>query len=513
MADSSTTITAPRLELRGISKRFGGVQALTNADFSVRPGSVHALIGENGAGKSTLIRIISGAEVPDAGVIMFDGEPVTAGSTVGALNLGIETVYQEPQLFDELTVVENVYIGRELTQGIRIDWRKATDEVADLLDVIGLPQKYIRVPVGELSIAEKQQVSIAKALARDASVLILDEPSAILSDAEIDRLFAVIRALVAKGVSVIYISHRLDELSRIADEITVMRDGRTIETRPAGELSVRRMAELMVGGVLTGDRMERKPPDPEPFLELDRLSAGSRFRDISFSIRRGEIVGLYGLVGSGAGDVASALYGILAPSGGSMTLGGRRVDPRSPAHAQRLGIALLPANRKAQGMFSFQSIAFNISVGHLRFFSRAHFLVNRRSETRTARDLIRQLSIRTPDEKTPISAMSGGNAQKVVLARQLVGRPRLLVLVEPTQGVDIGAKEEIHRIIAELADQRSAVLVATSDLTEVMGLCDSILVVRAGTITAKFGPETTQVDVLTAAAGESQDPTPDGRTP
>ncbi|WP_342023543.1 sugar ABC transporter ATP-binding protein [Arthrobacter citreus] len=509
MADPSTT-AAPRLELQGISKRFGGVHAITRADLSVRPGTVHALIGENGAGKSTLIRIISGAEVPDTGTIHFNGEPVSAGSTVGAMNLGIETVYQEPQLFDELTVVENVYIGRELTTGIRIDWRKATAEVAELLDVIGLPQKYIRVPVGELSIAEKQQVSIAKALARDASVLILDEPSAILTDAEIDRLFGVIRNLVRKGVSVIYISHRLDELARIADEITVMRDGQTITTRPAAELSVREMAELMVGGVLNQDRTGRKPPDPEPFLRLEGLSAAGRFEDISFDVRPGEIVGLYGLVGSGAGDIASALYGVLDTSGGSIFLGGRRVDPQSPGHAQRLGVGLLPANRKAQGMFSFQSIAFNISVGHLRSFSRGHLVMNRRRETGTARDLIRRLSIRTPDEKTPISAMSGGNAQKVVLARQLVGRPPVLVLVEPTQGVDVGAKEEIHRIVAELADSKSAVLIVTSDLTEVLGLCDKILVVRAGTVAAEFGPDTSQVNVLAAAAGDTSPPPPQG---
>ena len=326
MADPPTT-AAPRLELQGISKRFGGVHAITRADLSVRPGSVHALIGENGAGKSTLIRIISGAEVPDTGTIHFNGEPVSAGSTVGAMNLGIETVYQEPQLFDELTVVENVYIGRELTTGIRIDWRKATAEVAELLDLIGLPQKYIRVPVGELSIAEKQQVSIAKALARDASVLILDEPSAILTDAEIDRLFGVIRNLVRGGVSVIYISHRLDELARIADEITVMRDGQTITTRPAADLTVREMAELMVGGALNQNRTQRTPPDPEPFLRLEELSAAGRFEDISFDVRPGEIVGLYGLVGSGAGDIASALYGVLDTSGGSIFLGGRRVDP------------------------------------------------------------------------------------------------------------------------------------------------------------------------------------------
>lgn len=512
MADPSPP-AAPRLELRGISKRFGGVHAITHADFSVRPGSVHALIGENGAGKSTLIRIISGAEVPDAGSIWFNGEPVAAGSTVGAMDLGIETVYQEPQLFDELTVVENVYIGRELTAGPRIDWRRATAEVADLLEVIGLPQKYLRVPVGELSIAEKQQVSIAKALARDASVLILDEPSAILTDAEIDRLFGVIRSLVRNGVSVIYISHRLDELARIADEVTVMRDGQTITTRPAAELTVRRMAELMVGGVLNQDRSERTPPDPEPFLRLEGLSAVGRFEDISFAVRPGEIVGLYGLVGSGAGDIASALYGVLETSGGSIFLGGRREDPQSPGHAQRLGVGLLPANRKAQGMFSFQSIAFNISVGHLRAFSRGHLLMNRRSEADTARDLIRRLSIRTPDEKTPISAMSGGNAQKVVLARQLVGRPPVLVLVEPTQGVDVGAKEEIHRIIAELAEAKSAVLIVTSDLTEVLGLCDRILVVRAGSVAAEFGPDATQVDVLTAAAGNASPPSPQGAHP
>ncbi|GAA4945831.1 sugar ABC transporter ATP-binding protein [Actinoplanes utahensis] len=491
----------PRLRLTAISKRFGAVRAIQHADFTVRAAKVHALVGENGAGKSTMIKIVAGAETADTGEIEFDGVPVGMKDTAAAIALGIATVYQEPQLFPELTVAENIFLGREITKTGRVDWAAQNARVVELLDLLGLPERYATAEVGTLSVAEQQQVSIAKALASDAKVLILDEPSAILTDAEIEVLFGVVRRLTAAGVAVVYISHRLDELFRIADEVTVMRDGRTIGTYPIKDLTVRQIAHLMVGEELSDARPHRVVPEGPAVLELSGLTRAGKFRDVDVRVRAGEIVALYGLVGSGVSEIAACVYGIDHATSGDLRLGGASVRIRNPEHAQRLGVALLPANRKVEGMFGFQSIAFNISAGHLRLLSRFGVWVDRARERSEALRLIERLAVRTPHERQPISAMSGGNAQKVVLARQLVERPKVLVLAEPTQGVDVGAKEEIHRLITELAEEGTAVLVVTSDLPEALRIADRIQVVRGGTTTDEFGPDASQVDLLAAAAG------------
>ncbi|MGY1707811.1 sugar ABC transporter ATP-binding protein [Geodermatophilus sp. SYSU D00697] len=492
---------AERLSVTGVSKRYGAVRAIRHADMTVRAGRVHALVGENGAGKSTLIKILSGAATADTGRITFEGEPVTISSTADAIALGIATVYQEPQLFPDLTVAENVFTGREITRRGRVDWTAQNARVVELLELIGLPARYATVPVSELSIAEQQQVSIAKALVGNAKVLILDEPSAILTDAEIEVLFGVVRRLASTGVAIIYISHRLDELFVIADEVTVMRDGQTLGTWPIEELSVRRVVELMVGGILEDTPPAHTVPDAPPRLVLEDLSCEGEYAHVDVAVRPGEIVTLYGLIGSGAAEVAEAVYGMRRATGGRMLLDGRPIAPSSPRAAKKLGIALLPANRKLQGLFSFQSIAFNISAGHLPLLSKLGTWMDRRRERQVARDFIARLSVKTPHERQPVSAMSGGNAQKVVLARQLVERPRVLVLAEPTQGVDVGAKEEIHRIVRSLADEGTAVLIVTSDLPEAIRISDRLQVVRAGTTTVEFGPGASQADVLAAAAG------------
>ncbi|WP_036335287.1 sugar ABC transporter ATP-binding protein [Modestobacter caceresii] len=499
-----TPSTPTRLSVSGVSKRFGAVRAIRHADMAVQPGTVHALVGENGAGKSTLIKILAGAETADTGTITFDGAPVTISSTHDAMALGIATVYQEPQLFSELTVAENVFTGRELTRGGRVDWAAQNAKVVELLDLLGLPARYATATVGGLSIAEQQQVSIAKALAGDAKVLILDEPSAILTDREVEVLFGVVRRLTAAGVSIIYISHRLDELFVIADEVTVMRDGQTIGTHPIADLSVRQIVELMVGGILDDARPDRTVPPGDPRLELRGLGLTGHFHDVDVDIRAGEIVALYGLIGSGVAEIGATVYGMARATAGTVLVDGEEVRPRSPREAKDLGIALLPADRKQQGLFSFQPISFNISAGHLPLLSKLRVWVDRRREREVARSMISRLSVKTPHERQAVSALSGGNAQKVVLARQLVDRPRVLVLAEPTQGVDVGAKEEIHRIITQLADEGTAVLIVTSDLAEAIRIADRLQVVRAGTTTAEFGPGATQVDVLAAAAGAEE---------
>jgi ABC-type sugar transport system ATPase subunit len=484
-----------RLSVTGISKRYGAVRAIRNADMTVQPGTVHALVGENGAGKSTLIKILSGAATADTGQTTFDGETVSIGTTADAIALGIATVYQEPQLFPDLTVAENVFTGREITRRGRVDWSAQNSRVVELLELIGLPARYATVPVSELSIAEQQQVSIAKALVTNAKVLILDEPSAILTDTEIEVLFGVVRRLASTGVSIIYISHRLDELFVIADEVTVMRDGQTMGTWPIQELTVRRVVELMVGGVLDDAPVHRTVPDAPALLVLEDLSCTGEYSHVDVAVRPGEIVTLYGLIGSGAAEIAETVYGMRRATGGRLLLDGRPIAPTSPRAAKQLGIALL------KRPCCFRSIAFNISAGHLPLLSRFGTWMDRGRERTVARDFIQRLAVKTPHERQPVSAMSGGNAQKVVLARQLVERPRVLVLAEPTQGVDVGAKEEIHKIVRQLADEGTAVLIVTSDLSEAIRVSDRLQVVRAGTTTVEFGPGATQSDVLAAAAG------------
>ena len=497
-------MTEPRLEMRGIAKRYGGVRAIRHAELTVRPGTVHALVGENGAGKSTLIKILAGAERADAGAIRIDGEDVDIASTADAIGRGIQTVYQEPQLFGELSVAENLFVGREITRGPIVDWSAQAPRMFDLLDLVGLGRDVAAKPLGHLSIAQQQQVSIAKALLDEARILILDEPSAILTDSEIEVLFGVVRRLAADGVSIIYISHRLDELFRIADEVTIMRDGETVATEAIGDLTVRQIAERMVGGVLSSGVRSQGAPG-EPLLELRDLGLDGHFSNVDLEVRAGEIVGLYGLVGSGAAEVGDVVYGMRHATSGSMRLVGDDRPTASPADAKRRGIRMLPANRAAQGAFAFQPIAFNISIGSLGMLSKVRGLLRPRTERALARDLIRRLAVKTPSERQPISAMSGGNAQKVVLARQIVERPELLVLAEPTQGVDVGAKEEIHQIVSSLADEGTAVLVITTDLAEVLRLSDRVIVFRAGRIAAELPPTATQAQVLAAAAGDQEE--------
>lgn len=490
--------------MSGVVKHFGAVRAIRHADLHVRPGSVHALVGENGAGKSTLIKILAGAEYPDKGTIEIDGEVAKYSTTSGAIEAGVATVYQEPQLFGELTVSENIFIGREIEKGGRIDWKAQKAQVDELLELIGLPLQHATRLVDDLSIASKQQVAIAKALAHDAKVLILDEPSAILTDSEIDVLFNVVRRLRDSGVSIIYISHRIDELFRIADDITIMRDGRTVGTHSMEEMTVRSIVETMVGGIEVADKRQADFSGEKTMFEIKNLARGDDFSDVNVSVAKGEIVALYGLVGSGASEIAASIWGMKKATGGEMLLDGEALKPRSPRQVQKKGIALLPGDRKGQGMFGFQTIAFNMSAGSIGLLTRMGIWFDRTKERKIATDLIKRLAVKTPNEKQVIGALSGGNAQKVVLARQLVERPNLLVLEEPTQGVDVGAKEEIHSIITELAESGVSVLVVTTDLPEALRLADRIVVVRSGTTTVTFGPDATQVDVLAAAAGDEE---------
>ncbi len=499
MTESGTLLVS-----RGIRKRYSGVQALRGVDFDVRAGEVHALVGENGAGKSTLIKIISGAEAADAGAVEVGRTPLAAGDTNAALAAGVATVYQEPQLFGELTVAENVFLGRELRRGALIDWGAQRRRVAELLERLGLDPSLADERAADLPVAEQQLVSIAKAFAHEVRVLVLDEPSAILTDQEVQTLFRVIDSVKAEGVGVVYISHRLDELVVVADRVTVLRDGEVVATRPAAELTVRQIAELMVGHALASRQVSRAAPAADPVLEVRGLAVRGAFRGVDMALNRGEVVGLYGLVGSGVNEVARALYGIDPADSGTVTVAGERRRLRSTQDAVRAGVAMLPANRKVQGVFASKSIAFNISIGHLPLLSRLSVMMDRRREKTVAAEFLERIAIKAPGVQSLVGTLSGGNQQKVVLARSLVERPDVLVLEEPTQGVDVGAKDEIHDIVLSLADRGSAVLTVSSDLAELQRLADRVLVMREGEVVGEFPRGASQADLLSAAAGGSE---------
>ncbi|MGQ0637674.1 MAG: sugar ABC transporter ATP-binding protein [Planctomycetaceae bacterium] len=497
MLDSTRLLT-----LSGISKSFGGVQALRGVSFELRAGEVHALVGENGAGKSTLVKIITGAHQPDAGAIELSGAALGPFDPQTARGLGIAAIYQQPALFPDLSVAENISLGLDPPRfWRRIGWTSLRDRAARLLAQVGAhisPE----VEAGRLSMPEQQLVEIARAVACDARVLILDEPTASLSDSEVDRLFAVISRLRSQGVGMIYISHRLEELSRIADRITVLRDGRTVATTGAKEWPRAELIRLMVGRELSAVFPKTDVAAGKVLLETRRLSAAAgKVRDVSLVVRAGEIVGLAGLVGAGRTELARTLFGLTPAERGEILVAGRPQIVDSPASAMALGIAYVPEDRRRHGVILDFSVAANTSLAALGRLSHRG-LFNFRRERRLARSFVDRLAIKTPSIDSPVGHLSGGNQQKVAVARWLVTEPTILILDEPTQGVDVGAKTEIHRLMSELAAQGMGILMITSDLPEALGMSDRIVVMHAGTITGELARgDATQERVLELALG------------
>ncbi|MFP7696519.1 sugar ABC transporter ATP-binding protein [Trueperella sp. LYQ143] len=499
------------LDVQHVDKRYGGVHALKDVSFQVRAGEVHGLVGENGAGKSTLIKMISGAERPDSGEITLLGEPIELGNTVKALEAGISPVYQEPQLFADLTVEENIFLGREHTRAGRVKWNEQHEKVIGLLTDLRLRPEAIQERVGDLSVGEQQLVSIAKAFVTDVKLLILDEPSAILANSDVDRLFDIIRTFTARGIGVIYISHRLDELGEITDRITVLRDGSRIGTYDTHSLTTNEIATLMVGDKFQVEHRDRDQgkKKSEIAVSVRDMRAGKRLASASFNIRRGEILGIYGLIGSGTTEVIRALYGIEPASSGEIEINGKPVTIRSPQAAMRHSITMLPGNRKAQGVFLPKSLSFNLSSSHLGYFSRLG-IFNFGKEKRAMEEAIQRLRIKTRGPHALINELSGGNQQKVVMARQFVQDPYLLLVEEPTQGVDVGAKAEIHSLILEHAAQGNAVLVVSTDLEEIRYLCDRIVVLHNGVSARELPGDCSAAELLAAASGESTAKDPAG---
>jgi rhamnose transport system ATP-binding protein len=470
------------LRATDVAKAYAGVHALTRASLELRAGEVHALVGENGAGKSTLIKILTGAVQPDAGEITLRGEVLSRLTPRSAKSLGIAAIYQQPALFAELTVAENIALGIESTgRWGKVNWRERHRRAAELLRRVGAhidPQ----ASAGELGMAQQQLVEIARALGADATVLILDEPTASLSKDDADNLFRVVRELRADGVGMIYISHRLEELPVIADRVTVLRDGNTIATRTMSEVNREQLIQMMVGRELSSVFPKRTVPIGDAVLELDGVGCRSTgVHDVTFSVRAGEIVGLSGLIGAGRSELARTIFGLTPSDRGEIRVRGRAVRIRCPADAIAQGIAYVPEDRRVHGVVLEMSVCENITLAALRSLSRLGALDFRR-ERELAADYSRRLGVKAPSIRSLVSTLSGGNQQKVALGRWLVTKPVLLVLDEPTQGIDVGAKSEIHALMTELAAGGAAILMISSELPEILGMSDRVAVMHGGTV-------------------------------
>jgi ribose transport system ATP-binding protein len=472
------------LTVTGVVKEFPGVRALDGVDLEVEAGEVHCLLGQNGAGKSTLIKVLSGAHTPDAGRIRWKGEPASFPTPVAALRAGLATIYQELDLVDGLSVAGNVFLGHEPST-LGFSRRGAMNEAAAaLLARLGHPDISPAREVGTLSAAGKQVVSMARALSHDAQLIVMDEPSAVLDGGEVDNLFRVIRQVTAQGVAVIYISHRLEEIRIIGDRVTVLKDGRTVGVG----LPARSTPTADVVRLMTGRSVEYAfPPRPAgagghgELLRVEGLTRPGEFSDVTFSVHGGEIVGLAGLVGSGRSEILETVYGARRAAAGRVTMAGRTLRPGSVRAAIGAGMGLCPEERKSQGLLLFEPVYRNVSVSSLGRYSRAGFVARPR-ELADAAQAIAELNVRPDDPRRVVRTLSGGNQQKVLLARWLLRRCRLLVLDEPTRGVDVGARAELYRLIRNLADSGVGVLLVSSEIPEVLGLADRVLVLREGRV-------------------------------
>ncbi len=495
------TSTTPRLKLINVSKAFPGVQAVRNVSLEAYSHQILALVGENGAGKSTLMNIINGVVQPDSGSILLDGAEVRIDSPRRAQALGITMIHQELALIPELTVGQNMFLGREPSRGGWIDWNELYRQTQQVLDRLGIALS-ARAKIAELSIAEQQLVEIARALSYQARLIALDEPTSSLTDRETEILFRLVRQLRAEGVALIYISHRMEEIFALADRIAVMRDGELITAGPTSEFTPQRVVQLMVGRELQPSASQPAQPRGEPILRATNLAAGKAVRGVSFTLHRGEIVGMAGLVGAGRTNVARLLFGADRLDQGEIWFEGKPIAIRSPRDAIRLGIGLVTEDRKAQGLFLKQSVRNNAGAGLLERLSRFGF-VNFRALTQQVSDLTVRLRVRTPSLNQQVRNLSGGNQQKVIIARWLALQPKVLILDEPTRGVDVGAKADIHALIRELAAQGMAILMISSELPEILAVSDRILVMREGRITAELNrAEATQDRIMQAAVGQ-----------
>jgi rhamnose transport system ATP-binding protein len=492
----------PIFEIEGVSKRFDATQALDDVSLTLYPGEIHGLAGENGAGKSTLIKIMTGIHMADVGMMRVDGGVYAPADAAEAQLLGVAAIYQEPSIFPALTVAENIFIGHQ-GRGWLVNWTTMMSDAENILTKLDIDIDPSMPAVG-LTVAGQQAVEIAKAISLDTRVLIMDEPTASLSGHEVQRLFSQVRKLRDSGVAVLFITHRLEELFEVCDRISVFRDGRHISTRPVAEVTEESLIREMVGRDPSEFFARGEHPDGEVMLRVDSLNLQGKFSDVSFEVRRGEVFGFAGLVGAGRTDVALALFGIAPADTGTVELAGEPVDVRSPSEALARGIAYLSEDRRSRGLSLAQSVSANITLATLARYTTRLGMVDRGAELADAEALSARLDIKTPDMDTPVANLSGGNQQKTMLAKWLNAEPRVLILDEPTRGIDVGAKAEVHSYIDELARSGIAIIMISSDLPEVLAMSDRIAVMREGRLRAIFTKaEATQERVMESAVGVS----------
>ena len=483
------------LEMRNIFKSFGGVNALRDVSFQCRPGTVHALVGENGAGKSTLIKILAGALLPDSGEIIFKGQKHQSFSTRKALNSGISVIYQELALVSQMTVAENIFLGREPRKyfGI-VDKKRLKIEAKKLLKQLGF-EVDMDMEVGEMTVAYQQMVEIAKALSKNADLIIMDEPSAILAGHELEQLFLIIESLKKRGVTIIYISHRLEEVFRIANEVTILKDGQLVGTKPIKDMSRGELVKMMVGRTLEEVFPVSFNQLGNPVLQVEEISTKTILNQVSFNLREGEILGVAGMVGSGRTELARAIFGADPLTSGTIKIKGQDVVFKNPADAIRSKISLVPEDRKYHGLFTKLSILNNITLPILSKISRWGFTDKKKENEIVERE--RQIhSIDMTSGNQEVQYLSGGNQQKVVLSKSLQTIPEVIIMDEPTRGVDVGAKFEIYQLIRQLNKDGIAILMISSELPEILGLSDRILVMREGKIVAELTPNETNEEMI-----------------
>jgi rhamnose transport system ATP-binding protein len=502
LPDSAATGAAsPVVELRGVRHGFEGVQALRGVSFEVGAGEVVGLIGENGAGKSTLVKILTGVLQPDEGSLLLHGEPVRFASPRAARHAGIAAMYQEPLIFPDLSVAENIFVGRQPSRSVFVDWSAMQEQAHGFLRRLGI-ELDPKTPARDLSVAERQLVEIAKALSLGAQIVILDEPTAVLSAREVDRLLEIVRRLREHGITLLYITHRLDEVMQVTDRVVVLRDGEKVADVRTAETTMRDLVRSMVGQELAALEQKRRDAQPSEEVMLDArgLTRYGYFEDVSFQVRRGEILGVFGLVGAGRTEVAQALFGIDPIDAGSIVLDGRPFAPRSPRHAIRSGVAYLPENRLLNGLVAPLAIRLNMTMTIWSALARLG-IVRERPIDRSVDDLARRVRLQRGSRRRPASTLSGGNQQKVVLSKWLATHPKVLILDEPTHGVDVGAKADVLRIVAEHATAGVAVVVISSELEEIKDLSDRVIVMQAGTVSGEFATPVDEDRVVAAAYG------------
>ncbi|RAY16672.1 D-xylose ABC transporter ATP-binding protein [Actinomadura craniellae] len=505
--DAETPPTPPTLALVNVGKAFGAVQALQGVTLELHAGEVHALAGENGAGKSTIVKTFAGVHRPDSGEVRLDGEPVVFGGPADAQQAGVAVIYQEPTLFPDLSVGENIFMGRQPRTGLgRIDRRAMHAAAAELFTRLGVPLDP-QQPARGLSIADQQVVEIAKAISRDARVLIMDEPTAALTGQEVARLFTVTRTLQSQGCAILFISHRLEEIFELCQRVTILRDGRWITSEPLAGLTADDLVRRMVGRELSALYPKQDVVPGEVALEVSRLTREGVFTDVSFQVRRGEIVALAGLVGAGRSEVARAIFGVDRRDAGEVKVNGRGITGAGPTAAMDAGLALVPEDRRQQGLVMDMSIERNMGLTQLPALRRAGRLgplLSRKVERDRARGWAERLQLKFSQLSDAVGVLSGGNQQKVVLAKWLATDPAVLIVDEPTRGIDVGTKSEVHRLLSELAGRNLAVLMISSDLPEVLGMADRVLVMHEGRLVAEIPrAEATEESVMAAATGQN----------